>query len=583
MTKEKIRHGYYNAFYAFKLFESDNSIEQYTSILKLLKESGISISAETLEGEVSFMSSFEDFVQERKRNYRKLKEKESSLPEYLLKSIEEVDEKPTVAIGHNLEISFIDNLIDELEESQHYSLQQLVLMYQAEEQYTGLATKNYKNKFVLFPPFLSDSQKSFHPSIFLTVFKHGYAIIHLTMEIEDMTYEELNMSIWDLEFEDVLMPELLTKNNTSYEMTKNKNCTSANLILAEYGNFIERLVNFETNEVTGEYFYHLVLSDFAYNIKSFEENDSDKLNETLFKLLYAPINNYQIRTKTETKRFLESKYMSFSKTKRVYANHNRTISLYTKDFKDAIKDAVEDSEDLDHPHYLNSVAHNTSLGAMISAIELILLKKLVIQRFSVFEIHEDTSLKKLLNLSIKENTDYAIDFTKYFYTYGSVRELISFLENECEDYLQTNLMNERRMRLEKVINLKKEKEVASFTALGPLVTILFTILFSYPALDTILKGFGKGAYINSIYIVVNLVSLSMIGYFFRNRFFELISDVKNTFWPKSKNIYWKLAIKYYNSSNQIFEILNSDIKEVNRLLFKQGGIKKRQRRDSSSS
>lgn len=567
VSQEKIKHGYYNAFYALKLFEPNNNAEQYLSILTILKESGILVSAEAPNGEVSFMTSFENLIKERKRNYRGYKEKKSSIPEYLSKSIEEIDEKPVVIIKDNLDLLFSDNLIDELEESQEYSLQQLVLMYQAEEQFTGLATKNYKNKFVLFPPFLSNTKKNFHPSIFLTVFKHGYAIIHLTMEIENMTFEEMNMSIWNLEFEDVLLPELLTNNNKSYNMIEKKSCTNINTILAEYGHFIEHLVNVEANEISGEYFYHLVLSDFAYNLKTFEE-DSDKLNETLFKLLYAPINTYQLRTKAETKKFLETKYMPFSRTKRVYANHNRTISIYTKEFKDAIKDSLDDKEVLNDPFYLNSIAQNTSLAAMISAIELILLKKLVTQRFSVFEIHENTSLKRLINLLIDENTDYAIDFTRYFYTYGSVRELTSFLENECEDYLQTNLMSERRKRLEKVINLKKEKEVATYTALGPFVTILFTILFSYPALETILKGFGKVQYINPIYITVNLISLSMIVYFFRSRFYEQISEFKTIFWPKSKKLYWKLAIKYYNFINESLQFLNLDINEVAELWSK---------------
>jgi hypothetical protein len=62
MSDPKIKHGYFNVFYAFKLFESDESIDQYKSVLEQLQESGILISSETVEKEVSFMSTFSDHL-----------------------------------------------------------------------------------------------------------------------------------------------------------------------------------------------------------------------------------------------------------------------------------------------------------------------------------------------------------------------------------------------------------------------------------------------------------------------------------------------------------------------------------------
>jgi len=576
MSDPKIKHGYFNAFYAFKLFESDESITQYKSVLKKLQESGILISSETINREVSFMNTFSELLKERKKEYRKFRNENKPLPQYLSSSITKTHDKPIVTItptNTHIEYNIQDDLSDELDVSQQDSLSQLVAMYSAEEQYTGLSTKNFKNKFVLFPPRLTINSKNIHPSIFLTVFKHGYAIIHFAMEIESMTYNEINNTGWDIQLDNVHVPELLVSNNHSYKMTKVSRISSINSLLIEYGKWLDKEINFENKDEIGQFFFHLVLSDFAYRPNDFSKDSTYKFNETFFKLLYAPIQDHQLMTEQQTEDFIEHRYYSFSKYLRVYANNNRTISTYTKDFKAAVKLNFEDSDHLDDPFILNSLAQKSSLGGMVTAIESMLLKKEATQRFSVFEVQEHTSLKQLIDLLIKENLNYSFEFTKYFYTYGSVRELISFLEDKCEDYLQIKLMNERRERIEKVIRLKKERDVANFTALGPVFTIILTSIFSFPALENILDNFNKDEYLSTTYIMVNLLFSIVVIYLFRAPLREARNDLYNNIWPHLNNRYWKFSMNYYFVSYSLLEFLNLEYKEAFRQIYIMIGTK----------
>jgi len=573
MAKLQIHHGFYNAFYAFKLFESNGTNEQYVKIINNLKETGIIISAETIEKEINHMESFSNYLVERKKEYRSLENEQKAIPAYLARSISKTHDKPSIIFSmseESIDLILEDNLTDELEVSQTNALNRLVSLYSAEEQYTGFGSKTYKNRFLLLPPQLSIKHENyFHPEISLTLFKHGYAILNLTMEIENMAYEDINLSAWDLDFEKVYLPEFMINDNGSFIMKKKARCNSVNRLLGEYVNYINKQINYENTQEIGQHFFHLVLSKYTNMPEEFKEDNNDKqLNDILFKLLFSPIQDYQLKPEQEITKFINNRYFSFSKHIRLFANSNRTISAYSKNFQKSVKPFISESLDLNNTYILNHLAQNSSIGGMINAIESILLKKEATQKLSVFEVQEHTSLKKLIDLLIQENTNYAMEFSKYFYNYGSVRDLITFLEDKCEDFLQTKLMNERRERIEKVISLKKERHVANFTALGPILSIVITLILSFPALESILKTLDMEVYLFKTYVVFNLFFIIGFTYLLREQIKEVKNDVKKNYALKIKRLYWELSIKLYIISYEFAEFMNLEYKEASILGIK---------------
>jgi len=376
---------------------------------------------------------------------------------YLSRGIQQLTDKPTVSLTpmeKGIEIGVEDNLEDSLELSQRNFLEKLVSMYQAEEKYTGLSTKDQKNRFLLFPPEIFINQDtSFFAGIYLTVFKHGYATLQLSFNIEKWNFSMINDSAWNIPFDKAYVPELLIDNNQSFKMRKKARCNDILTLLEVYKDSIVNIISGKNSSTNADFFYHLTLTKFSYNLDNFEEQSSKKLNEKLYQLLCAP--SYNLKSDEEINRFINKRYYSFSKNLRLYANSNRIISIYTRDYKELIAREFKEEVDLKDEKQLNDFLHNTSLGATINSIEFIMLKKAA-QKNYMYEIRENISLKTLTDLLIKENINYTMEFSKYFYSFGTVRDLMYFMEEKCEDFIQSTLINERAERIERIIRLKKE-------------------------------------------------------------------------------------------------------------------------------
>ncbi|MFJ7828409.1 hypothetical protein [Psychrobacillus sp. NPDC096623] len=570
----KIKHGFFNAFYSFNLFDNNNKLDKnrYIKVLEALKDSNLIISAEKANKEVFFMENFEDLIRERKREYRSFNMRGENPPPYLNQSITKIAEKPTIyfrATDRGVSLQLEDDLIDNLEDSQLYYLEQLVEVYSAEERYTGIPSKEYKNRFLLFPPLINDChQNSYHPGIYLTIFKHGYAVLWISFELKDIEFDEIGLNGWGLKIKNALFPELMISNNQSFQYKIKDNCNDINSVLREYAKFIYHAVNQENPKIEGQFFYHLVLSEFAYMLDKYTDNKtSPKFNEAIYKLLSAPLPDYLLRTPNEIQKFLDEKYRSVSMFLRIYANNNRTISVYTKEQGKAIKDQVEEDIDLNDNEALNFLFQGISIGGIINSIESLLLKKEAIQKLTVFELNESTSLNKLINLLIQENTNYSVEFTKYFYTYGTLREELKFLENSCEDFIQSKLMHERMERIEKVITLKKERYITNFTAVGPILTIILTLFLSFPTLKNIFQELEKEKLFLPTYFILNLLIIFYFLYLTRNALMEFKNDLLNNLLPIIKDTYIKSLYVFNLWCINTVLLLNTEYKEAFKIIF----------------
>lgn len=534
MSKQnhKIKKGFLDIFYVFELYNSnginvDNN--KYKKILEKIYESGIVISAENQEKAVFFTDRFQNLINERKSEFRKNRSDKKKNPEYLNRSIKQLEDGPTVnlsATSGKIAISIYDEIEDELEYSQMRFMEKLINIYSSEEKYTGISTKEYKNRFLLFPPEISliDDEYIF-PGVYLTVFKNGYGIVQMSIDLTDFDFELINEVGWNLQLIDLSIPELLINGENSYDFKRVEEHYINNL-LKIYADFVYKIINNHTPTIHGQYFYNLTLSKFPFNPDNFEKNGTPNYLALIYKLLYAPVEDYSLKSLEETSFFVNNRYYTYSKFSRMYANNNRIIQIFSKDFPTSISSLFEDPEVLTDEEFLNELCHNTALGGVINSIESILLKKEANQSLSVFKLQESTSLKRLLDLLIKDNVNYSMEFSKYFFTYASVREMMVFLEEKCEDFLQTKLMEERKIRIEKLISLKKEKNVTNITILGSVLTVFITLILSFPPIESILEYLNKTEYILLIYLVVNILYIFFLVYLFIEQIIQSIKMIR---------------------------------------------------------
>jgi len=164
-----------------------------------------------------------------------------------------------------------------------------------------------------------------------------------------------------------------------------------------------------------------------------------------------------------------------------------------------------------------------------------------------------------------ENYHYGIEFTKYFYRYASVRDLIQFLEKACEHFLQLELIKERSERIEKIVNLKKEKYIASFTVLGPVLSIALSLIFSLPTLQQILIIIGYESHLLKFYIGANIFFTCLIMYFFRDQLNEAKYELTYYIYKyldKFLYVYYHLGSYIYLKVDKLAIFMNRDVKDV---------------------
>ncbi|MDF9298577.1 hypothetical protein [Geobacillus stearothermophilus] len=188
MTEPKIKSGNLDVFYIFQMYKHKNvkkDLQKYLTTLEKLVDSKLLISRETITKEVSFSQSFSDELAKRKREFRELDYNNSRLSTYPPEDFKKIADHPAVYISpveKGIEIQFEDNIKDELEISQIKALEKLISMYNLEEIHTGIPSKEYKNRFILFPSKVTINDKTQYTNVFFTIFKHGYTILHLSLD-----------------------------------------------------------------------------------------------------------------------------------------------------------------------------------------------------------------------------------------------------------------------------------------------------------------------------------------------------------------------------------------------------------------
>jgi hypothetical protein len=548
----KIKKGYFNIFQVFQLFQHKNSKSDFSNYLNLIKSlinSGLIISADSPNKEVSFQGRFEEYLSQRNRDFREIGKNYNG-------DITKIAERPTVKFSAGYDYMEVESDInDKLEESQNEYIGQLVALYQLEEIHTGIPTKDYKNRFLLFPSKITlEDGSTRYIGIYLTVFKHGYGIIHLCYDIDNQEFGDFNFPDWEVGIQKAMVPEILINGENSYSLKKKARVNSLNQLVNVYREYIEGLL---LNNLSSEYktnYYNLCLSDYAYQPDDYENEPSKNYNETLFKLLFAPITEYSLKSTNDITSFVSSRYFSFSKNFRLYANSNRTISTYGKKLKKS-----DEHQHLTESEF-NRLCQNSSLGGIIMAIEMLLLKKINQQQYSINQLNENTSLKRMIDINILEQTNYIHEFSQYFYSYGSVRELINFLNEKCEDFLQSNLINERRKKLERLINLKKERNVASFTMIGPILSVAFTLILSLPTLEQLLKLVNKEELLLESYISINIIFILIISWFLKEQIKESYITFNKTSLPKIKRVSFRIQIILFLKTYDLSVFMNRDIR-----------------------
>lgn len=527
MSNTNVKNGFMDYFLLFEVYNHLNEKkrrDKYKKNLDRLIESKLLISADTPEKEVKLNNNFNNEIDRRKETYKSCIEKEVNIPSYLASDIKKIAEKPSIYFHQTKEyfgIELKDNIEDLLYVSQLNAIQQLIAMYELEEKHTGIPTKEFKNKFLLWPVKVILNGTNLYINVYLTTFKNGCTMLQFSLEVNEQNLDELNINTWNIEFEKVMFPEfIIIEDGSSQKYKKKARCTNLKDISKVYCEHLMEIFGSGANPITIE-FNHLTLIDYDYIPKSFENKDiSDPFKDMIYKLLFAPISEFTQKGKDHISITLEAHYHDFSLHYRTYANYTRLVSAFSDRVKKPFK-TINEEPISDRGLYFSGI------GAVITSIEILMLKKYSHENNSLAKINHNMSLKELIEQKIRENVDFFHEFSQFYFDYASVRDFTNFLERSCHDYLQTELLLNHRRRVEELIELKKEKNVARFTALSPILTILVTLIFSLPTIKQILKILELQNHLLSTYLVINCAFIFFICYLYRESIMKRTTNYKD--------------------------------------------------------
>lgn len=557
MSKAKIKKGYWDHFVMFEAFKHNNpekTIYKYKKIINKLIQSGLIISEETPDKKVSLNKKFEGEIEKRRDIYLQAIDNNKIVPAHIQGDIKKVAEAPKIFIGSDKQFITVDaedNIVDELRVSQLIALQQLISLYNLEHKHTGFLHTSFKNRFLLMPVKATINEKTFFLNVILTIFKHGYCMLHFSINAADIDIDLLNTSVWNVHFDNIMLPERMINNSTSMEYKKKARCNNMNDITSVFLECLSKYLDIQDQVNTTKY-NHLNLIDYTYRPKTFEDNDISKpLKASLFQLLFAPVSEFTMNSDMNINSVLNNKKYDLNLHFRSYANHNRLINIYSSRIEQPFKSMSE------YP-FSENVLYNTAIGGAINSIELLMQKKLQNDKTTFLNLNSAMTINDLIKIKTNNNIEYFHEFSQYYYSYASVNSFTMYLENACDDYLKNEMVIERNKRLEELITLRKEKYVSKFTALSPILTITITLLFSLPTLEQLLKLLNIKEYLLPIYSISNLIFIIFICILYR----ELIKEKSiNLFNYIVRNI--SLISKY---TKEIFlKLKNYSIAKYNKL------------------
>lgn len=209
----------------------------------------------------------------------------------------------------------------------------------------------------------------------------------------------------------------------------------------------------------------------------------------------------------------------------MYVNYNRIISCISKGFNKDIEEQLLfngiNSDEIKNLEVECEDIYRTVLVGTINNIEDILIKKSNSALINYTQLSMDMPLNQLLDIEIMETKLYLSNYYKYFYEYESLNRLSKFIEEKSESYLRFGSFNERKDKIESILQLRKEKLIYNATLLGPLLTIILTTLLSYSALESITKAFAINISVILIYIIINIIFDVFLIIVFKTQFKEL--------------------------------------------------------------
>lgn len=552
---DKIEKGRLDTYNVFEVFDNSKGDldNKYKETIQKLIDSKILIIKYSLDGRVDFTDFFLDTIRERE-SFHSVNQK--TLKSNVRGDFKRVRDTKININNGNVSIDEIDKAIDQLLITQENHLQSFVENNNREELYTSHSILDIKNNFILFPLRVKIGEDILFADIRFTIYKHGYGIFNVSININNELVEDFGNSIWNIPIESAFIPNFLftyekkkdTKSSretfnqaspSDFEYKKIGRCNTLNDAIDKYIKVLQDLLsvkntfklNFDTLIITG-----------MTNLPDSFDDDSNleiKFKKSILRLLNAPVTGNPNHNTLEA--ILDNSSYSLVDYSKVYANPYRLVNVYSKNIKNQFKESDE-GDLINYDDYIENTVYSAAKGDFVFAIEKLLLHKYSNWKYMETFFAKSISPRKLYKLNLNREFELSFETDQIFYGYASARELISFLYEKCLDSNIEKILHEKKRRNLELSDLKRSIITTDFGILATFLTVLFTLLFAIPSIESTVAFFQlKENLVLPIFIALLLILLFSIFLVYNHIVGE---NIKNTFYTlKYKKRMYRLKKK----------------------------------------
>lgn len=522
-NEAKIKNGYVDYVYAFKVF--DNSMYSFEEFIKKIRCSKITISKEeyNLKSQINELEFKSDFIEYINKRYETYMDK-TDMPNYFKEDFNKNSEK-------HIHLEFFDTGIaldvvsnDQLEISQETALKSMAAMNTFAAGYYRRSVSEIKVNFLLQPFKIRYKNIFEYATLVVNIYKSGMSTLRVSLYISDLHISELSENNLNLKCDEMYIPSFMVdkkSNKRDYiEFGLKKSITKAT---EEYVKYLQSFS--DTLQKRFEEYIHLTLIDYAYKPRNFENsNISDNYNKIIYKLLFAPVYEFSEPDKAKANGEISQRYYAMSKYLRHYISSSaKSISAFSEEIDNLIKRP--------NSKYKYSTFYFAAIDSILLPIEYILLERYSYEDFLVHKLNTSMNINELREMKLKLLDEDKFFFLRYGFGFGTLKELLEFMENKLDYYLQYNLIKERSRKVEELIKLQEDLKKEKFNIITRLVAMILTLIFSLPGIKNSIDIFKASGYpqlsnhVLLIWLLINMLFGIIIFWAYRSYFFKNVKNI----------------------------------------------------------
>lgn len=527
-----------NTYVPLKFNYSDNT--SFTKFIKDLEKSDFVISEQTIDGKrtdlnlkpilsevneaiINTTLKDEERMTQFKNTFNNFSDEKLTDLNVAYPVIEE--NSPTIKNENSILLDFLDTNISLSPQNIKYTLYSKMLSYTGKQlnelvintnissQYFGHELTFDKKVLILWPILfidINDNQQI--ASVSIEFYEYGMAILKISYPIKNQTSYPLEQNIPDL-YHKSCYYNTNTNNRIKVEdfdyhqLSNNSIYSVIDIIL----NWLDKNSVGFTRSENKEIIQLNQLKPKNINIKQAKKEEK----EALFRIVNAPVTD-GIKLHPERNKVWDDQYWGNEYSRYLFSSMGKCVAIPGHNISNSLPEDTSKEE-------FDAIINRDLLMNVEDAYKVMLLNRINSVNYLLKQNEAGYRDLKTFEEDYHLTENYILGLLDF--SFGTVRDLYSTIENVCSEYLNKKSLDKRFQNNQQILSNRQQERVTKENDRLSILGVLITILVSFPAIYETLAIFQKEL-INSDISYVNVFGLSI--------FFEVILIFYLFYWYKNR-------------------------------------------------